>query len=72
MTRAFAWLAGVPKEAGTSSPRHTLAAGRRSVRARIEGLEIIPGSSGYVPTGQRVAGMRGGDDTVGSPAAAQG
>jgi DNA invertase Pin-like site-specific DNA recombinase len=41
-----------------------LVAERRSVKARIEGFEIIPDSYDYAPTGHTVAGMWSGDDTV--------
>jgi hypothetical protein len=37
---------------------------RKSVKAVIEGLEVIPDSFDYAPTGQTVAGMWSGDDTV--------
>jgi hypothetical protein len=41
-----------------------LVAERRSIKARIEGFEIIPDSFDYAPTGQTVAGMWSGNDTV--------
>jgi DNA invertase Pin-like site-specific DNA recombinase len=41
-----------------------LVAERKSVKARVEGFEIIPDSFDYAPTGQTVAGMWSGDDTV--------
>jgi DNA invertase Pin-like site-specific DNA recombinase len=41
-----------------------LVAERKSVKAHIEGFETIPDSFDYAPTGQTVAGMWGGDDTV--------
>jgi DNA invertase Pin-like site-specific DNA recombinase len=41
-----------------------LVAERKSAKARIEGFEIIPDSFDYAPTGQTVAGMWSGDDTV--------
>jgi DNA invertase Pin-like site-specific DNA recombinase len=41
-----------------------LIAERKSVKARIEGFEITPDSFDYAPTGQTVAGMWSGDDTV--------
>jgi hypothetical protein len=41
-----------------------LVAERKSVKARIEGFEFIPDSYDYAPTGQTVAGMWNGDDTV--------
>lgn len=41
-----------------------LVAERKSVKARIEGFEVIPDSFDYAPTGQTVAGMWNGDDTV--------
>jgi hypothetical protein len=41
-----------------------LVADRKSTKARIEGFEIIPDSFDYAPTGQTVAGMWSGDDTV--------
>ncbi len=41
-----------------------LVAERKSVKARIEGFEVIPDSFDYAPTGQTVAGMWSGDDTV--------
>jgi DNA invertase Pin-like site-specific DNA recombinase len=41
-----------------------LVAERKSVKARIEGFQIIPDSFDYAPTGQTVAGMWSGDDTV--------
>jgi DNA invertase Pin-like site-specific DNA recombinase len=41
-----------------------LVAQRKSVKARIEGFEVIPDSFDYAPTGQTVAGMWSGDDTV--------
>ena len=37
---------------------------RKSAKARIEWFEIIPDSFDYAPTGQTVAGMWSGDDTV--------
>jgi DNA invertase Pin-like site-specific DNA recombinase len=41
-----------------------LVAERKSVKARIEGFEVIPDSFDYAPTGQSVAGMWNGDDTI--------
>jgi len=41
-----------------------LVAERKSIKATIEGFEIIPDSFDYAPTGQTVAGMWSGDDTV--------
>ena len=41
-----------------------LVAERKSAKARIEWFEIIPDSFDYAPTGQTVAGMWSGDDTV--------
>jgi hypothetical protein len=41
-----------------------LVAERKSLKARIEGFEVIPDSFDYAPTGQMVAGMWSGDDTV--------
>jgi DNA invertase Pin-like site-specific DNA recombinase len=41
-----------------------LVAERKSVKARIEGFEVIPDSFDYAPTGQTVAGMWSGDETV--------
>ena len=41
-----------------------LVAERKSAKARIERFEIIPDSFDYAPTGQTVAGMWSGDDTV--------
>jgi hypothetical protein len=41
-----------------------LVADRKSLKARIEGFEIIPDSFDYAPTGQTVAGMWSGDDAV--------
>jgi DNA invertase Pin-like site-specific DNA recombinase len=41
-----------------------LVAERKSVKARIEGFGIIPDSFDYAPTGQTVADMWSGDDTV--------
>jgi DNA invertase Pin-like site-specific DNA recombinase len=41
-----------------------LVAERKSVKARIEGFEVIPDSYDYAPTGQTVAGMWSGDNDV--------
>jgi DNA invertase Pin-like site-specific DNA recombinase len=41
-----------------------LVAERKSLKARIEGFEVIPDSFDYAPTGQTVAGMWSGDETV--------
>jgi DNA invertase Pin-like site-specific DNA recombinase len=41
-----------------------LVAERKSIKARIEGFEIIPDSFDYAPTGQTVAGMWNGSDTA--------
>ena len=41
-----------------------LVAERKSVKARIEGFEVISDSFDYAPTGQTVAGMWSGDNTV--------
>ncbi|MGH3158840.1 MAG: recombinase family protein [Streptosporangiaceae bacterium] len=41
-----------------------LIAERKNAKARIEGFEVIPDSFDYAPTGQTVAGMWNGDDTV--------
>jgi DNA invertase Pin-like site-specific DNA recombinase len=41
-----------------------LVAERKSVKARIEQFAVIPDSYDYAPTGQTVAGMWHGDDTV--------
>jgi DNA invertase Pin-like site-specific DNA recombinase len=41
-----------------------LVAERKSIKAHIENFEIIPDSFDYAPTGQTVAGMWSGDDTV--------
>jgi DNA invertase Pin-like site-specific DNA recombinase len=41
-----------------------LVAERKSIKAHIESFEIIPDSFDYAPTGQTVAGMWSGDDTV--------
>ncbi len=41
-----------------------LVAERKSVKARIEGFEVTPDSFDYAPTGQTVAGMWSGDETV--------
>jgi DNA invertase Pin-like site-specific DNA recombinase len=41
-----------------------LVAERKSVKVRIEGFDVIPDSFDYAPTGQTVAGMWSGDDTV--------
>jgi DNA invertase Pin-like site-specific DNA recombinase len=41
-----------------------LVAERKSIKARIEGFEIIPDSFDYAPTGQTVADMWSGDETA--------
>jgi DNA invertase Pin-like site-specific DNA recombinase len=41
-----------------------LVAERKSVKARIEEFEVIPDSFDYAPTGQSVASMWNGDDTI--------
>jgi DNA invertase Pin-like site-specific DNA recombinase len=41
-----------------------LVAERKSAKARIDGFEVIPDSFDYAPTGQTVAGMWSGHDTV--------
>ncbi len=41
-----------------------LVAERKSLKGRIEGFEVIPDSFDYAPTGQTVAGMWSGKDTV--------
>jgi hypothetical protein len=41
-----------------------MVAERKSIKARIEGFELIPDDFDYAPTGQTVAGMWGGDDAV--------
>ncbi len=41
-----------------------LVAGRKNAKARIESFQIIPDDFDYAPTGQTVAGMWTGDDSV--------
>jgi DNA invertase Pin-like site-specific DNA recombinase len=41
-----------------------LIAERKSIKARIEGFEVIPDSFDYAPTGQSVASMWNSDDTI--------
>jgi hypothetical protein len=41
-----------------------LVAERKSAKAHIDRFQIIPDSFDYAPTGQTVAGMWNGDDTV--------
>ena len=41
-----------------------LVAERKNVKARIEAFAVIPDSFDYAPTGQTVAAMWNGDDTV--------